>query len=187
MLDNIKALGFKYSTLGAITISISDMTVPEAKRTLINETEQKVINIEKQYKRGFITNEERYRLVVEEWERTTKAVTDALQDSLDEFNPIYMMANSGARGSMNQIRQLAGMRGLMANTAGKTIENTIKANSARASRFGILHLIERCPNGTRHTRPAYRRLRYLTRPLVDCLADVILRSLTRNTRGYRVV
>ena len=81
-----------------------------------------MLDIEKQFRRGFITNDERYRLVVDEWEQTTKDVTTALQDCLDEFNPIYMMANSGARGSMNQIRQLAGMRGLMANTSGKTIE-----------------------------------------------------------------
>ena len=87
-----------------------------------------MLDIEKQYRRGFITNDERYRLVVDEWEQTTKDVTSALQNCLDEFNPIYMMANSGARGSMNQIRQLAGMRGLMANTSGKTIEIPIKAN-----------------------------------------------------------
>ena len=87
-----------------------------------------MLDIEKQYRRGFITNDERYRLVVDEWEQTTKDVTGALQNCLDEYNPIYMMANSGARGSMNQIRQLAGMRGLMANTAGKTIEIPIKAN-----------------------------------------------------------
>ena len=183
VLDNIKALGFKYSTLGAITISISDMTVPEAKRTLINETEQKVINIEKQYKRGFITNEERYRLVVEEWERTTKAVTDALQDSLDEFNPIYMMANSGARGSMNQIRQLAGMRGLMANTAGKTIEIPIKANfregltvleyfiSSRGARKGLADTALRTADSG-----------YLTRRLVDVSQDVIIKELDCGTR-----
>ncbi|MEG1191363.1 MAG: DNA-directed RNA polymerase subunit beta', partial [Oscillospiraceae bacterium] len=128
VLDNIKSLGFKYSTLGAVTISIADMTVPKEKKALIEETEQQVIKIEKQYKRGLITDDERYRLVVNEWEQTTKDVTKALQNNLDEFNPIFMMANSGARGSMNQIRQLAGMRGLMANTAGKTIEIPIKAN-----------------------------------------------------------
>ena len=128
VLDNIKALGFKYSTQGAITISIADMTVPDAKKTLIEATENKVLDIEKQFRRGFITNDERYRLVVDEWEQTTKDVTGALQNCLDEYNPIYMMANSGARGSMNQIRQLAGMRGLMANTAGKPIERPNKAN-----------------------------------------------------------
>ena len=113
-------MGYKYSTKGAITISVADMTVPSEKNRLISETEHEVVNIERQYKRGFITEDERYRLVVSEWEETTKKVTSALQGTLDEYNPIYMMANSGARGSMNQIRQLAGMRGLMANTAGKT-------------------------------------------------------------------
>ncbi|MEG2367413.1 MAG: DNA-directed RNA polymerase subunit beta', partial [Oscillospiraceae bacterium] len=94
VLDNIKSLGFKYSTLGAVTISIADMTVPKEKKALIEETEQQVIKIEKQYKRGLITDDERYRLVVNEWEQTTKDVTKALQNNLDEFNPIFMMANS---------------------------------------------------------------------------------------------
>ncbi|HNY00862.1 MAG TPA: DNA-directed RNA polymerase subunit beta' [Oscillospiraceae bacterium] len=98
VLDNIKAMGYKYSTKSALTISIFDMTVPEAKKSLIAEAEQQVVSIEKQYKRGFITDDERYRLVVGQWEQTTKDVTNALQDCLDEYNPIYMMANSGARG-----------------------------------------------------------------------------------------
>jgi len=182
VLDKIKELGFKYSTLGAITISVSDMTVPEAKKTLIAETEQKVLDIEKQYKRGFITNEERYRLVVEEWERTTKKVTEALQNALDEFNPIYMMANSGARGSMNQIRQLAGMRGLMANTAGKTIEIPIKANfreglsvleyfiSSRGARKGLADTALRTADSG-----------YLTRRLVDVSQDVIIKEVDCGT------
>jgi len=177
VLDNIKAQGFKYSTKGAITISISDMTVPEAKKTLINSTEQKVVDIERQYKRGFITDDERYRLVVSEWEQTTKDVTNALQNALDEFNPIYMMANSGARGSMNQIRQLAGMRGLMANTAGKTIEIPIKANfreglsvleyfvSSRGARKGLADTALRTADSG-----------YLTRRLVDVSQDVIIRE-----------
>ena len=177
VLDNIKALGFKYSTQGAITISISDMTVPDAKKRLINETEQKVVAIERQYKRGFITNDERYRLVVQEWEKTTKDVTDALQNALDEFNPIYMMANSGARGSMNQIRQLAGMRGLMANTSGRTIEIPIKANfreglsvleyfiSSRGARKGLADTALRTADSG-----------YLTRRLVDVSQDVIIRE-----------
>ena len=168
VLDNIKALGFKYSTIGALTISVADMTVPEAKQTLISQTEGKVLDIEKQYRRGFITNDERYRLVVDEWEKTTKDVTSALQNCLDEFNPIYMMANSGARGSMNQIRQLAGMRGLMANTAGKTIEIPIKANfreglsvleyfvSSRGARKGLADTALRTADSG-----------YLTRRLVD--------------------
>ena len=173
VLDNIKALGFKYSTIGALTISIADMTVPDTKQTLIEATEKKVLDIEKQYRRGFITNDERYhRLVVDEWEQTTKDVTGALQNLLDEYNPIYMMANSGARGSMNQIRQLAGMRGLMANTAGKTIEIPIKANfreglsvleyfiSSRGARKGLADTALRTADSG-----------YLTRRLVDVSQD----------------
>ena len=177
VLDNIKALGFKYSTIGALTISIADMTVPDSKQTLIEATEKKVLDIEKQYRRGFITNDERYRLVVDEWEQTTKDVTGALQNCLDEYNPIYMMANSGARGSMNQIRQLAGMRGLMANTAGKTSEIPIKANfreglsvleyfiSSRGARKGLADTALRTADSG-----------YLTRRLVDVSQDVIIRE-----------
>ena len=128
VLDRIKSLGFQFSTQGALTISISDMAVPDEKYTLIKDSEQKIVNIDQQYRMGFITDDERYRLVVAEWDETTKKVTAALQKNLDRFNPIFMMADSGARGTMNQIRQLAGMRGLMANTAGKTIEIPIKAN-----------------------------------------------------------
>ena len=177
VLDNIKALGYKYSTVGALTISIADMTVPDEKATLISKTEGKVLDIEKQFRRGFITNDERYRLVVDEWEKTTKDVTNALQNCLDEFNPIYMMANSGARGSMNQIRQLAGMRGLMANTAGKTIEIPIKANfreglsvleyfvSSRGARKGLADTALRTADSG-----------YLTRRLVDVSQEVIIRE-----------
>ncbi|MBR6352881.1 MAG: DNA-directed RNA polymerase subunit beta' [Oscillospiraceae bacterium] len=177
MLDNIKALGYKYSTQGAITISIADMTVPDAKRTMIAATEKKVLDIERQFRRGFVTNDERYRLVVNEWEQTTKDITAALQNCLDEFNPIYMMANSGARGSMNQIRQLAGMRGLMANTAGKTIEIPIKANfreglsvleyfiSSRGARKGLTDTALRTADSG-----------YLTRRMVDVSQDVIIRE-----------
>ena len=177
VLDNVKALGYKYSTIGAITISIADMTVPEEKKTLISATEKKVIAIEKKYKRGFITEDERYRLAVSEWEKTTKDVTAALQNCLDEFNPIYMMADSGARGSMAQIRQLAGMRGLIANTAGKTIEIPIKANyreglsvleyfiSSRGARKGLADTALRTADSG-----------YLTRRLVDVSQDVIIRE-----------
>jgi len=177
ILDKIKALGFKYSTQGAITISISDMTVPEAKWILIKQTEQKVISIEQQFKRGFITDEERYRLVVKEWEKTTKDVTDALNKTLDEFNPVNIMAQSGARGSLHQIRQLAGMRGLMANTAGRTIEIPVKANfregltvleyfvSSRGARKGLADTALRTADSG-----------YLTRRLVDVSQDVIVRE-----------
>ena len=177
VLDSIKALGYKYSTKGAITISVADMTVPSAKNELIQETENEVVKIERQYKRGFITDDERYRLVVSEWEKTTKNVTDALTNVLDEYNPIYMMANSGARGSMNQIRQLAGMRGLMANTAGKTIEIPIKSNfreglsvleyfiSTRGARKGMADTALRTADSG-----------YLTRRMVDVCQDVIIRE-----------
>jgi len=183
VLDKIKTLGFKYSTQGAITISISDMTVPDTKWTLIRQTEKKVIAIENQFKRGFITDEERYRLVVREWEKTTKDVTDALADTLSEYNPVYMMAHSGARGSMNQTRQLAGMRGLMANTAGRTIEIPIKANfregltvleyfvSSRGARKGLADTALRTADSG-----------YLTRRLVDVSQDVIVREKDCQTR-----
>ncbi len=183
VLDKIKALGYKYSTIGAITIAISDMVVPEAKKHIIAETETSVLPyIEKQYKRGFITDDERYRLVVAEWERTINEVTSALQNNLDEFNPIYMMANSGARGSMNQIRQLAGMRGLVANTAGKTLEIPIKANyregltvleyfvSSRGARKGLADTALRTADSG-----------YLTRRLVDVSQDVIIREIDCGT------
>ena len=128
VLDAIKATGYKHSTLAAITVSIADMTVPPKKYELVAESEQKVLDIENQYKMGFMTDHERYKQVVQVWEKTTNDVSDALQKNLDRYNPIFMMADSGARGSMKQIRQLAGMRGLIANTAGKTIEIPIKAN-----------------------------------------------------------
>ncbi|MDO4982012.1 MAG: DNA-directed RNA polymerase subunit beta' [Eubacteriales bacterium] len=177
VLDSVKALGYKYSTRAAITISVADMTVPSDKKEMIASTEQEVVKIERQYKRGFITDDERYRLVVSEWEKTTKEVTDALSNCLDEYNPIYMMANSGARGSMNQIRQLAGMRGLMANTAGKTIEIPIKSNfreglsvleyfiSTRGARKGMADTALRTADSG-----------YLTRRMVDVCQDVIIRE-----------
>ncbi len=177
VLDSVKALGYKYSTRAAITISVADMTVPSDKKEMIAATEQEVVKIERQYKRGFITDDERYRLVVSEWEKTTKEVTDALSSCLDEYNPIYMMANSGARGSMNQIRQLAGMRGLMANTSGKTIEIPIKSNfreglsvleyfiSTRGARKGMADTALRTADSG-----------YLTRRMVDVCQDVIIRE-----------
>jgi DNA-directed RNA polymerase subunit beta' len=177
LLDDIKALGFKYSTKGAITVSISDMAVPERKRTLIAEAEARISEIEQEYKMGLITNEERRRLVIEQWDNTTKQVTAALQDSLDAFNPLYMMANSGARGSMNQIRQLAGMRGLMADTSGKTIEIPVRSNfreglsvleyfiSSRGARKGLADTALRTADSG-----------YLTRRLVDVSQDVIVRE-----------
>ena len=177
VLDNIKSTGYKYSTRGAITISIYDMSVPAKKYELIHETEQRVVDIENEYKMGFMTNDERYRAVVSEWEKTTNDVSDALQENLDELNPIYMMATSGARGSMKQIRQLAGMRGLMANTAGRTIEIPIKSNfreglsvleyfiSSRGARKGMADTALRTADSG-----------YLTRRLVDVSQEVIIRE-----------
>ena len=177
VLDNIKSTGYKYSTRGAITISIYDMSVPDKKYELIRETEQRVVDIENEYKMGFMTNDERYRAVVSEWEKTTEDVTEALQNNLEELNPIYMMATSGARGSMKQIRQLAGMRGLMANTAGRTIEIPIKSNfreglsvleyfiSSRGARKGMADTALRTADSG-----------YLTRRLVDVSQEVIIRE-----------
>ncbi len=128
ILDKIKALGFKYSTRGAITISVSDMVIPEIKKQYLQETENTIDNIVKQYKRGLISDEERYNSVISAWTETGENITKALIDNLDRFNPVYMMSQSGARGNINQIKQLAGMRGLMADTSGKTIEIPIKSN-----------------------------------------------------------
>ena len=177
MLDRVKALGYKYATKGAISISIADMVVPEKKYQLIKASEAKVLEIEQFYRQGLITNDERYRLVVQQWEKTTADVTNALQGTMDEFNPIYMMSDSGARGSMAQIRQLAGMRGLMADTAGRTIEIPVKANfreglsvleyfiSSRGARKGMTDTALRTADSG-----------YLTRRMVDVSQDVIIRE-----------
>ena len=179
VLDAIKAMGYKYSTKGALTVSFSDIAVPEQKQSLIEASEKKVAAIDRKYKRGFITDTERYRLVVKEWEDTTKVVTDALQEKMesDRFNPIHMMAQSGARGSINQIRQLAGMRGLMANAAGRTIEIPVKSNfreglsvleyfiSARGARKGLADTALRTADSG-----------YLTRRMVDVSQEVIIRE-----------
>ena len=127
VLDDIKALGYKYSTIGAITASIFDMHIPAEKKTILDRADKEVRHIEDMYEQGFMTDDERYRLVVEQWKNATDEVTDKLTGILSKFNPIWMMANSGARGSMNQIRQLSGMRGLMTDPSGKTIELPVKA------------------------------------------------------------
>jgi DNA-directed RNA polymerase subunit beta' len=177
VLDDIKSLGFKYSTKGAITISIADIEVPAEKQRLISDTEQKIVEIEGFFKDGEITDSERSRLVIDEWEKTTKDVADALQDSMKDSNPIFMMANSGARGSRSQISQLAGMRGLMADTAGRTIEIPVKASfreglsvleyfiSSRGSRKGLADTALRTADSG-----------YLTRRMVDVSQDVIIRE-----------
>ncbi len=177
MLDRIKSLGYKYSTKGAISVSIADMVVPAIKHKLVKQAESKIVEIENFYRQGYITNDERYRLVVQQWEKTTKDVTDALQGCMDEYNPIYMMADSGARGSMAQIRQLGGMRGLMADTSGRTVEIPVKANfreglsvleyfiSSKGARKGMTDTALRTADSG-----------YLTRRMVDVSQDVIIRE-----------
>ena len=177
VLDNIKAQGFKYSTKGAITVAVCDAVIPPTKKDIIAEAEKKIDNIGKQFRRGLVSNEERYSHVLKIWERATNDVTSALQDNLDQYNPIFMMADSGARGSMSQIRQLAGMRGLIANTSGKTIEIPIRANyreglnileyfiSSRGARKGLADTALRTADSG-----------YLTRRLVDVSQDVIIRE-----------
>ncbi len=179
VLDSIKSMGYKYSTKGALTVAVADMLVPEDKDKLVRETEKRAAAIDRRYKRGFSTDQERYRQTVTAWESTTKKVTEKLQENMrrERFNPIHMMADSGARGSINQIRQLAGMRGLMASTSGRTIEIPIKSNfreglsvleyfiSARGARKGLADTALRTADSG-----------YLTRRLVDVSQDVIIRE-----------
>jgi len=177
MLDNIKRLGFHYSTVGAITISVSDIQIPKVKAEYIEKAEEKVVEIEKKFKRGYLTNKERKENVIKVWADTTTRVTDALMEGLSPFNPVFMMAHSGARGSTNQIRQLAGMRGLMADPSGEIIEIPIRANfregltvleffiSTHGARKGLADTALRTADSG-----------YLTRRLVDVSQDVIVRE-----------
>ena len=177
VLDDIKSMGYKYSTRAAMTVSISDMTVPPQKPQLIAEAQDTVDKITKNYKRGLITEEERYKEVVETWKNTDDILTKALLDGLDKYNNIYMMADSGARGSDKQIKQLAGMRGLMADTTGHTIELPIKSNfregldvleyfmSAHGARKGLSDTALRTADSG-----------YLTRRLVDVSQHLIIRE-----------
>ena len=177
VIDYIKALGFKYSTVAGITFSMSDVQVPEAKKGLLKEADSKIENIRKQYARGLITNDERYSEVIKVWESTTNQVSDAMEDNFDELNPIYMMVKSGARGNMSQLRQIAGMRGLMASTTGKAVEIPIKSSfaegldaleyfiSAHGARKGLSDTALRTADSG-----------YLTRRLVDVSQDIIVRE-----------
>ena len=177
VLDNIKATGFKYSTKGAITVAVIDAVIPPAKKEILAGAEAQIDLVSRDYRRGLISNDERSRHVIEIWNKATEDVADALKGNLDEFNPIFMMADSGARGSMSQIRQLAGMRGLIANTAGKVIEVPIRANyreglnvleyfiSSRGARKGLADTALRTADSG-----------YLTRRLVDVAQDVIVRE-----------
>jgi DNA-directed RNA polymerase subunit beta' len=178
VLDNIKAMGYKFSTRAAMTVSISDMTVPESKKQILADAEHTVDEITKHYRRGFLTDEERYKEVIETWQAADNELTTALLSGLDKYNNIFMMADSGARGSDKQIKQLAGMRGLMADTTGKTIELPIKSNfregldvleyfiSAHGARKGMSDTALRTADSG-----------YLTRRLVDVSQDLIIRDV----------
>ncbi|GIM30621.1 DNA-directed RNA polymerase subunit beta' [Clostridium polyendosporum] len=177
MLDRIKALGYHYSTIGAITVAASDMIVPQKKYELLKETDETIDKIEKMYRRGFISEDERYERVIDKWTKTTEEVADALMESLDRFNPIFMMADSGARGSKSQIKQLAGMRGLMANPSGKIIELPIRA-SFREGLDVLEYFISThgARKGNADTALKTADSGYLTRRLVDVSQDVIVRQ-----------
>ncbi len=177
LLDDIKAQGYKYSTKGSITVAVCDAVIPPEKKEIIADAEEKVEEIRNQYMMGLRSDEERYEAILNIWNQATNDVTTALQDNLDRYNPIFMMADSGARGSISQIRQLAGMRGLIANTSGKTIEIPIRANyreglnileyfiSSRGARKGLADTALRTADSG-----------YLTRRLVDVSQEVIIRE-----------
>ncbi len=177
-LDRVKALGYKFSTRAAMTVSISDMTIPADKKQILAEAQKKVDEIAKEHRKGKTTEEERYKAVIEIWTKADKEITDKLLKGLDKFNNIHMMADSGARGSDKQIKQLAGMRGLMADTQGRTIELPIKSNfregldvleyfvSAHGARKGLSDTALRTADSG-----------YLTRRLVDVSQDVIIREV----------
>ena len=188
MLDRIKELGFKYSTRGAVTVSVADIVVPEKKKTILAEAEGQVHEIERQFKRGRLSENERYMQVTRIWEDATKAVTNAVMDSLDKFNPIFMMANSGARGSVNQIRQLAGMRGLMASPSGKIIELPIRANFREG--LSVLEFFISSHGSRKSLADTALRTAdsgYMTRRLVDVAQDIIVREIDCfESRGEKV-
>jgi len=189
MLDNIKAKGYHYSSIGAITVSTSDMVVPEKKKELLAEAEATIDKIEAMYRRGFISEDERYEKVIDKWTRTTEEVANELMDNLDKFNPIFMMADSGARGSKSQIKQLAGMRGLMANPSGKIIELPIKA-CFREGLDVLEYFISThgARKGNADTALKTADSGYLTRRLVDVSQEVIVREEDCNsTEGFEVV
>jgi len=183
VLDYIKATGYKYSTKGAITVSVDDVAVPEAKKEILAKSEQEVENIRKQFKRGLITDDERYEAVIKVWEKATKDVTEAMKDNFDDLNPIYMMAQSGARGNMNQLRQIAGMRGLMADTSGKAVEIPIKS-CFREGLDALEYFISShgARKGLADTALRTADSGYLTRRLVDVSQDLIIREDDCGTR-----
>ena len=188
VIDYIKELGFRYSTIAGITFSMSDVKVPPAKEGLLEEADKNIETIRKQYARGLITNEERYNSVIQVWEDTTKKVSHEMEENFDNLNPIYMMVKSGARGNMNQLRQIAGIRGLMASTTGKAVEIPIKSSfaegldaleyfiSAHGARKGLSDTALRTADSG-----------YLTRRLVDVAQDIIVREHDCGTNEGLVV
>ena len=177
LLDYIKATGYKYSTIGAITVSVDDVKVPEAKKQILASANEKVNDVLKQYKRGLITDEERYQSVIKIWEKATDEVTEAMKSNFEELNPVYMMSQSGARGNINQLRQIAGMRGLMASTTGKTVEIPI-TSSFREGLDALEYFISAhgARKGLADTALRTADSGYLTRRLVDVAQDIIVRE-----------
>ncbi len=177
VLDKIKALGFKYSTIGAITTSVFDMHMPKEKAEILKAAEEHVLKVENLFKKGFITDEERYKKVVSIWKKATDDVTEKLMGTLDEFNPILMMANSGARGSKDQIKQLCGMRGLMTDPNGKTIEIPVK--SCFREGLSVLEYFISSHGGRKGLADTALKTAdsgYLTRRLVDVSQEVIIKE-----------
>ena len=177
LLDYIKSTGYKYSTLGAITVSVDDVQVPPEKKTIIAEAQAQVDEVLKQYKRGLITNEERYNQVIKIWEKATNDVKDAMKNNFSRENPMFMMSDSGARGNLDQLKQIAGMRGLMASTTGKTVEIPIKS-SFREGLDALEYFISAhgARKGLSDTALRTADSGYLTRRLVDVSQDIIVRE-----------
>lgn len=188
LLDGLKKVGFHYASKAGVTIALTDIIIPPQKKGILNATESEVEKVENNYRRGLITEDERYRKVIDLWNNATESVTEALMETLDRFNPVYMMANSGARGNKQQIRQLAGMRGLMADPSGRIIDLPIKANfregltvleyfiSTHGARKGLADTALRTADSG-----------YLTRRLVDVAQDVIVREIDCGTEDGIVV
>ncbi len=177
LLDYIKATGYKYSTTAGITVSVDDVKVPPAKKQILEDAQAQVDNVTKQYRRGLITDKERYDSVIKIWENATDKVTDAMKDNFEKMNPVYMMSESGARGNLNQLRQIAGMRGLMASTTGKTVEIPI-TSSFREGLDALEYFISAhgARKGLADTALRTADSGYLTRRLVDVSQDIIVRE-----------
>ncbi len=177
LLDYIKSMGFKHSTTAGITVSVDDVKVPEAKKQILADANVQVNEVLKQYKRGLITNDERYNSVIKIWEKATDDVTEAMKNNFEDLNPVYMMSQSGARGNLNQLRQIAGMRGLMASTTGKTVEIPI-TSSFREGLDALEYFISAhgARKGLADTALRTADSGYLTRRLVDVSQDIIVRE-----------